>query len=461
MIELVIVSRLLEYPDAALWQHQQELFDALASSENLDKEDAQTLGVFLRDLTAQDLLDVQAAYSELFDRGRATSLLLFEHVHGESRDRGQAMVDLMAQYEQHGLQLDSRELPDHLPLYLEYLAQLPKSEALGGLQDIAPILALLSARLQQRDSRYAVLFDLLLKLANTVIDSDKVAEKIANEARDDTPQALDAVWEEEQVKFFADQGVASRNLRSPASFCRGRGAAISEYHHRRTALMHFLNMFFFDIYPYIAGSVFLIGSWLRYDYGQYTWRAASSQMLDRKGMNLASNLFHIGILGIFAGHFLGMLTPHWMYEAFLPVDVKQKMAMIAGGACGVLTLVGGILLLKRRLFSPRVRATTTGADILILSLLVIQCALGLLTIPFSAQHMDGSEMMKLVGWAQSVVTFHGGASAHLDGVAFIFRMHLVLGMSLFLLFPFSRLVHIWSVPVEYLTRKYQIVRARH
>ncbi|CAM3129305.1 Nitrate reductase molybdenum cofactor assembly chaperone NarJ [Klebsiella spallanzanii] len=212
MIELVVISRLLEYPDAALWQHQGELFDVLSESEKLDKGDAQMLGMFLRELTAQDLLDAQAAYSELFDRGRATSLLLFEHVHGESRDRGQAMVDLLNQYEQHGLVLDSRELPDHLPLYLEYLAQLPESEAIGGLQDIAPILALLCARLQQRESRYAVLFEQLLKLANSAVDEAKVAEKIADEARDDTPQALDAVWEEEQVKFFADQGCGESEI---------------------------------------------------------------------------------------------------------------------------------------------------------------------------------------------------------------------------------------------------------
>ncbi|MCI4208711.1 respiratory nitrate reductase subunit gamma, partial [Dickeya dianthicola] len=134
---------------------------------------------------------------------------------------------------------------------------------------------------------------------------------------------------------------------------------------------------------------------------------------------------------------------------------------IGGGTCGVLTLVGGVLLLKRRLTNPRVRATSTTGDILILSLLVIQAALGLLTIPFSAQHMDGSEMMKLVNWAQAVVTFRGGASAYLDGVALIFRLHLVLGMTLFLLFPFCRLVHIWSAPVEYLTRRYQLVRNRH
>lgn len=184
-------------------------------------------------------------------------------------------------------------------------------------------------------------------------------------------------------------------------------------------------------------------------------------MLDKKNMRLASNLFHVGILGIFAGHFLGMLTPHWMYESFLPIEYKQIMAMVGGGTCGVLMLVGGVMLLKRRLTNPRVRATSSFGDIMILTLLVIQVALGLLTIPFSAQHMDGSEMMKLVAWAQSIVTFHGGASAHLEGVAFVFKLHIFLGMTIFLLFPFCRLVHIWSVPVEYLTRRYQIVRNRH
>lgn len=222
----------------------------------------------------------------------------------------------------------------------------------------------------------------------------------------------------------------------------------------------FLNNFFFNIYPYLCGTVFLVGSWLRYDYGQYSWRAGSSQILEKKILRIASPLFHVGILGIIAGHAFGMLTPHWMYESFLPVPVKQQMAMWAGGACGVMTLIGGAMLLWRRLSNERVRSTSSFGDIMIIALLVIQCALGLGTIPFSAQHMDGSEMMKLVGWAQSVVTFHGGAAEHLEGVAFIFRVHLVLGMTLFLLFPFCRLVHIWSAPVEYLTRRYQLVRNR-
>ncbi|CAK6500310.1 Respiratory nitrate reductase 1 gamma chain (plasmid) [Pantoea sp. Nvir] len=224
--------------------------------------------------------------------------------------------------------------------------------------------------------------------------------------------------------------------------------------------MHYLNVLFFDIYPYLCGTVFLIGSWLRYDYGQYTWRASSSQMLDKKGMRLGSNLFHIGILGIFFGHLFGLLTPHWMYESFLAIATKQKLAMAAGGVFGIMTLVGGLLLLKRRLFSPRVRATSTPADMLILMILLVQCALGLTTILFSMQHLDGADMMKLVGWAQAIVTFRGGASESLAGVEWIYRVHLVLGMTIFLLFPFTRLVHVWSAPVEYFTRRYQVVRAR-
>ena len=224
--------------------------------------------------------------------------------------------------------------------------------------------------------------------------------------------------------------------------------------------MAYLNRFFFDIYPYLAGSIFLLGSWLRYDYGQYSWRAGSSQMLSKQGMRLASNLFHIGIIGIIFGHMVGLLTPHWLYHPFLSDAAKQMLAMVAGGIFGVMTLAGAALLLKRRLTHTRVRATSSRADILILSLLALQAGLGVLSIPFSAQHPDGEEMIKLVNWVQAIATFRGGASHYLEGVAMIYRIHLVLGMTLFLLFPFCRLVHIWSAPVEYLTRRYQLVRNR-
>ncbi|MBL0502031.1 respiratory nitrate reductase subunit gamma [Aeromonas caviae] len=224
--------------------------------------------------------------------------------------------------------------------------------------------------------------------------------------------------------------------------------------------MNYIHSFFFDIYPYIAVTIFLLGSWVRYDYGQYTWRAGSSQLLDNSNMRLASGLFHIGILGIIFGHFFGLLTPHWIYESFLSLQAKQLIAMFAGGVFGAMTLYGGYLLLKRRLTNVRVRATSSTADILILVLLVSQAALGLLTILFSAFHLDGSVMMKLVSWAQDVVTFQTGASKNLEGVSFIYKIHMILGMTLFVVFPFCRLVHVWSVPLEYLTRRIQIVRSR-
>ncbi len=171
MISLKVIARLLDYPEQVLFDHQQALIEALEPASELDLHHSAQLILFIRRLCARPLLDAQADYCELFDRGRATSLLLFEHVHGESRDRGQAMVDLMAQYRAAGLEIDSRELPDFLPLYLEYLASRSSAQAREGLQDIAPILALLGARLQQRESPYAVLFDLLLLLSGSEVQA--------------------------------------------------------------------------------------------------------------------------------------------------------------------------------------------------------------------------------------------------------------------------------------------------
>lgn len=198
---LKVIGLLMEYPDEFLWECRD---DALALVHN----EAPMLSNFSMDLLNAPLLDKQAQWCEVFDRGRATSLLLFEHVHAESRDRGQAMVDLLAQYEQVGLQLNCRELPDHLPLYLEYLSVLPEAEAKEGLQNVAPILALLGGRLKQRETPWYHLFDALLALAGSPLSSDSVTKQVSSETRDDTSQALDAVWEEEQVKFIEDNATA-------------------------------------------------------------------------------------------------------------------------------------------------------------------------------------------------------------------------------------------------------------
>jgi nitrate reductase delta subunit len=154
-------------------------------------------------------MDKQADYCDLFDRGRSLSLLLFEHVHGESRDRGQAMIDLINQYASAGMELISKQLPDYLPTYLEYLSRLESGEAVEGLKDIAPILALLQERLTQRESHYKVLLQTLVELSGEMIAQQVLADTVAKEAKDYTPQALDAVWEEEQIKFLGEEGCAS------------------------------------------------------------------------------------------------------------------------------------------------------------------------------------------------------------------------------------------------------------
>ncbi len=226
--------------------------------------------------------------------------------------------------------------------------------------------------------------------------------------------------------------------------------------------MSYLNELLFGVYPYLAGTVFLVGSLVRFDRDQFTWKAHSSQMLRTRNMRLASNLFHIGILGIFFGHLIGLLTPPVFFHAIGFTDSgKQILAIVFGGIFGLACLVGLSMLVHRRLTDPRVRSTSTRMDIFILLLLLVQLCLGLLTIPLSMMHLDGGNMLQLMAWARNIVTFDPQeAVASLTGIGFLFRLHLVLGMTVFLVFPFSRLVHIWSVPVGYLSRPYQVVRQR-
>ncbi|SHF08960.1 nitrate reductase gamma subunit [Microbulbifer donghaiensis] len=226
--------------------------------------------------------------------------------------------------------------------------------------------------------------------------------------------------------------------------------------------MNYVNTLFFGIYPFIALTVFLVGSLIRYDRDQYTWRTGSSQLLEKKKLRIGSYLFHIGVLAILAGHFVGLLTPKAVWHVLgVDASTKQALAMGAGGLFGVVCFIGMTILLHRRLTNPRVRATSSRMDITILLMLYVQLILGLLSIFVSAGHMDGAEMLKLMTWAQSIVTLNGSeAAAAISGVHIIYKLHVFLGLTLFLVFPFSRLVHVWSVPVQYFRRNYQVVRAK-
>lgn len=206
MTLLRVIARLLDYPTEALQQAKDDLVVAVLDDRQLLAPEKQTLLRFIEETCSAELMDLQEDYVGTFDRGRSVSLLLFEHVHGESRDRGQAMVDLMAQYEEAGLQIQARELPDYLPLFLEFLSTRPPAEVSHWLGDVHHILGLLAERLHQRESRYHVLFEALLALAGKAPDRRELAAIVANEERDDTPAALDKVWEEEMVTFLGDQG---------------------------------------------------------------------------------------------------------------------------------------------------------------------------------------------------------------------------------------------------------------
>jgi len=228
----------------------------------------------------------------------------------------------------------------------------------------------------------------------------------------------------------------------------------------REAIVDYLNQLLFGYYPYLCLTVFLIGSLMRFEREQYTWRASSSQILRKKQLFWGSNFFHIGILFLMAGHFVGLLTPHEIYEHVISVHDKQMLAIVSGGIAGTVCFIGLTLLLQRRLFDSRIRKTGTAMDLAVLVLLWVQLSLGLTTLPFSLEHSDGAVMLRISAWAQHIATFQGDAASFIPGLAWPYRLHLILGLTIFLVFPFSRLVHIWSAPVGYLGRRgWQIVRS--
>lgn len=224
--------------------------------------------------------------------------------------------------------------------------------------------------------------------------------------------------------------------------------------------MSYLNSLLFQIFPYVAIAVCLIGSWARFDHAAYTWRTGSSQLLSSKGMRVGSNLFHVGVLAILGGHLVGLLTPHSVYAPLISAPQKQLLAMAAGGLFGAICFVGLAVLLVRRLTDPRVRATSASRDLVVLVLLMAQLVLGMISIVVSAGHLDGAQMIKLGEWAQHIVTFRLGAADFIADAHWIYKAHVLLGMVLILIVPFTRLVHVWSIPLTYLTRPYQIVRRR-
>ncbi len=223
-----------------------------------------------------------------------------------------------------------------------------------------------------------------------------------------------------------------------------------------------MNHLLFGLYPYIALTVFLLGSLVRYDREQYTWKTSSSQLLESKQLRRGSLPFHVGIIMVLMGHFVGLLTPHQVWDLLgITAGMKQIFAMAMGGFFGLVCLYGLVILINRRLSNERVRATSSTMDITLLFLLLAQLVLGLMSIFVSMGHLDGKEMLLLMSWAQNIVTFDPAeASASIASVHIIFKLHVFLGMSLFVVFPFSRLVHVWSVPVKYFNRNYQVVRSK-
>ena len=227
------------------------------------------------------------------------------------------------------------------------------------------------------------------------------------------------------------------------------------------ANLNWLQIFLFGVYPYVALTIAIIGTWVRFDLSQYSWKTGSTQMLRSKNMRLASNLFHVGIIVVLLGHLFGMLTPHFLYDRFISAGHKQILAVVVGGIAGVFCWFGLVMLMWRRFTDERISHTSTFSDKLVLVLLFIQLNLGLISIFTSVKHLDGYTMMNLAGWAQDITILRPWqAAARIEQTDLIYQLHIALGITLIAIFPFTRLIHIISAPIWYFGRRYQIVREK-
>jgi nitrate reductase gamma subunit len=222
----------------------------------------------------------------------------------------------------------------------------------------------------------------------------------------------------------------------------------------------YVNTLLFAVYPYICIVVLLIGSLIRFDREPYTWKSDSSQMLRKRELRLGSNLFHYGVIVVILGHFVGFLAPHWLVDWAMDPVMHQLLAMVAGGIAGLTAIVGLTILLHRRLADPRIRLNSRKWDIAVAFMIWLQLLLGLLTVPLSAQHMDGVMFETLTSYVKGIVTLDSTVAGLMIGVPLIYKMHILLGFTLFLISPFTRMIHIWSGAgaLSYLFRPYQIVR---
>lgn len=228
------------------------------------------------------------------------------------------------------------------------------------------------------------------------------------------------------------------------------------------ANLNWLQIFLFGVYPYVALTIAIIGTWVRFDLSQYSWKTGSTQMLRSKNMRLASNLFHVGIIVVLLGHLFGMLTPHFLYDRFISAGHKQILAVVVGGIAGVFCWFGLVMLMWRRFTDDRISNTSSFSDKLVLGLLFIQLNLGLLSIFTSVKHLDGYTMMNLAGWAQDITILRPlQAAARIEQTDLIYQLHMALGITLIAIFPFTRLIHIISAPIWYFGRRYQIVRQKN